>query len=488
MLALHRTLLGLLAFASTSLAVNTVTIQGQDFVDTVTKNRVMIIGVDYQPGGQGGYDPNVRADALSNGTVCLRDAALLQKLGVNTIRVYNVDPNANHDLCASIFNTAGIYMIIDVNSPQQSINRADPSSSYTVDYLTRIFAVVEAFKGYPNTMAFFSANEVMNDIDTGKSNPPYIRAVQRDLRQYIAKNSQRTIAVGYSAADVRPILQDTWAYLQCNANSTDDLSRSEFFGLNSYSWCGADATYQTAGYDQLVSMFQNSSVPVFFSEYGCNKPAGLARPFNEVQALYGPQMTSLSGGLVYEYSQEESDYGLVVINANGSITLRGDFDNLQNQYNKLNVTLLQSTAAGNTQITPPQCSASLITNSGFSKDFTVPAQPSGAAALINSGISSPNQGKLISTGDLNVKQQIYSSSGKLITGVAVKAVSGANTPGGENTSGSSGTSTSTSSGTASPSASKKAAAASLQVTEGVMMRILIVASAIALGSGLIWRP
>jgi 1,3-beta-glucanosyltransferase GAS3 len=66
-------------------------------------------------------------------------------------------------------------MIIDVNSPQQSINRADPASSYTLDYLNRIFAVVEAFKGYPNTMGFFSANEVMNDLDTGKSNPPYIR-------------------------------------------------------------------------------------------------------------------------------------------------------------------------------------------------------------------------------------------------------------------------------------------------------------------------
>jgi hypothetical protein len=66
-------------------------------------------------------------------------------------------------------------MIIDVNSPEASINRVEPWTSYTNDYLTRIFGVVEAFKNYPNTMAFFSANEVMNDIDTGKVNPPYIR-------------------------------------------------------------------------------------------------------------------------------------------------------------------------------------------------------------------------------------------------------------------------------------------------------------------------
>jgi hypothetical protein len=194
-------------------------------------------------------------------------------------------------------------------------------------------------------------------------------------------------------------------------------------------------------------------------------------------------MTALSGGLVYEYSQEESDYGLVVLNANGSVSLRTDFDNLQSQYNKLNITLLESTSAGNTQITPPQCSTSLITNSGFSQDFTVPTQPSGAAAVINSGISNPNQGKIISTGDLNVKQQVFSSSGKQIKGLAVKAVNNANTPSGENTSGG----TSTTSGSATPSASKKAAATSLEVTEGMMLRVLIVASAIVFGSGLIWR-
>lgn len=68
-------------------------------------------------------------------------------------------------------------MIIDVNSPfgGESINRADPASSYHVGYLTRIFGVVENFKGYPNTLGFFAANEVMNDVGSSKSNPPYIR-------------------------------------------------------------------------------------------------------------------------------------------------------------------------------------------------------------------------------------------------------------------------------------------------------------------------
>jgi hypothetical protein len=74
-------------------------------------------------------------------------------------------------------NAAGIYMILDVNGPfaGESINRAEPWTSYHEGYLKRIFGVVENFKGYPNTLAFFSANEVMNDQATGEVNPQYIR-------------------------------------------------------------------------------------------------------------------------------------------------------------------------------------------------------------------------------------------------------------------------------------------------------------------------
>lgn len=117
-------------------------------------------------------------DVLIDGKACLRDAALMQKLGVNTIRVYNIDPKQNHDDCMSIFNAAGIYLIIDVNSPfsGESINRAEPWTSYHKGYLERVFRVVENFKNYPNTLAFFAGNEVINDVKSGEFNPPYIRA------------------------------------------------------------------------------------------------------------------------------------------------------------------------------------------------------------------------------------------------------------------------------------------------------------------------
>lgn len=259
--------------------------------------------------------------------------------------------------------------------------------------------------------------------------------MQRDLKEYIAKHSSRTIPVGYSAADVRDVLQDTWEYLQCDINGDGtDTSRSDFFGLNSYSWCGATATYETSGYDQLVAIFENSSIPVFFSEYGCNLPAGQPRVFDEVQALYGVNMTSLSGGLVYEFSEEPDDFGLVVIASNGTINILQDYVNLQGQYDKLNLKLLESTSAASSSSNPPACSSSLISNSSFSSNFTIPATPSGGADLISNGISNAPSGTIVTPSSLSVAYPVYGVNGQLISGLAVKSVSSANTPGNATTS------------------------------------------------------
>lgn len=43
---------------------------------------------------------------------------LTHSLGINTIRVYNLNPYLNHDECASIFNAAGIYLALDVRNSQ----------------------------------------------------------------------------------------------------------------------------------------------------------------------------------------------------------------------------------------------------------------------------------------------------------------------------------------------------------------------------------
>lgn len=176
-------------------------------------------------------------------------------------------------------------------------------------------------------------------------------------------------------------------------------------------------------------------------------------------------MTSLSGGLVYEYSQEEADYGLVVINNNGSLSLREDFDNLQNQFNKLNVSLTQTTNASSTNIQPPECSADLITADQFSKNFTIPAVCPGCQDLIKNGISNPKNGKLVDVSNTKPTQAVYGSNGVQVQNLELAKLTEANTPGGQNLSPSgtgAGTGAGTASGTAAqPSATKTGSASSM---------------------------
>ena len=220
--------------------------------------------------------------------------------------------------------------------------------------------MVEAFKSYPNLLGFFSGNEVINQ-DSVSQVPSYIRAVTRDLKDYIAKQANRTIPVGYSAADVQQLLDPTWSYLGCNlANSTS--SKIDFFGLNSYSWCG-NSSFTTSGYNQLVAQFSNTTIPVFFSEYGCNIVS--PRIFTEVPVIYGPQMTGvLSGGLVYEWDQEVNNYGLINVNSNNTVTLLQDYNSLRAQYDTLNIQSLMAANSTATNLKPPTCSQDLITASG----------------------------------------------------------------------------------------------------------------------------
>lgn len=96
---------GLVALAASVVgAVKPLEVQGNNFVEPDSGNRFQIVGMAYQPGGSAGYNPEEGKDPLSHKDACLRDAALMQVLGINAIRVYNLDPNLNHDECASIFN------------------------------------------------------------------------------------------------------------------------------------------------------------------------------------------------------------------------------------------------------------------------------------------------------------------------------------------------------------------------------------------------
>jgi hypothetical protein len=281
-------------------------------------DRFYIRGLDYQPGGS-----SLLADPIADENGCNRDIPEFQKLGINTIRVYTVDNTANHDACMNALANAGIYLVLDVNTPKYSLNRLDPAPSYNNVYLQSIFATIDSFANYTNTLAFFSGNEVVNDGPSSAS-APYVKAVTRDMRSYIRARGYRQIPVGYSAADVDTNRLEMAEFMNCG---TDD-ERSDFFAFNDYSWCDP-SSFQISGWDQKVKNFTGYGIPLFLSEYGCNTNT---RKWQEVSALYNTEMTSVySGGLVYEYSEEGNNYGLGTINGN-TYTENQDFQALMQAF------------------------------------------------------------------------------------------------------------------------------------------------------------
>lgn len=115
-------------------------------------------------------------------------------------------------------------------------------------------------------------------------------------------------------------------YMNCGP----DDERSDFFAFNDYSWCDP-SSFTKSGWDNKVDMFKDYGLPLFLSEYGCNTNE---REWQEVSALYSTKMTGVySGGLVYEYSQEDSDYGLVKIDGDDLKEL-SDFDALKTAFEK----------------------------------------------------------------------------------------------------------------------------------------------------------
>jgi hypothetical protein len=88
-----------------------------------------------------------------------------------------------------------------------------------------------------------------------------------------------------------------------------------------------------------LKTFSNTSIPIFFSQYGCNLGACGKRIFQETAAIYSPAMTSVfSGGIAYEFYNSKENrtghwgYGLTqeetAIVGRG-LTKLADFDSLK---------------------------------------------------------------------------------------------------------------------------------------------------------------
>ncbi|KAF2716982.1 carbohydrate-binding module family 43 protein [Polychaeton citri CBS 116435] len=315
---------------------------GQHFFYSNNGSQFYMKGVAYQQNYQanGSVSPDAQiTDPLANADNCRRDIPIMKQIFTNVIRVYALDPTADHDDCMQQLADADIYVIADLSEPGTSIQSNDPD--WNVPLYNRYTSVVDAMNKYNNVIGFFAGNEVVS-AGNQTAAAAFVKAAVRDVKQYISDRAYRkSLGVGYATADV-PARDELAEYFACG----DESVQIDFWGYNVYSWCG-NSSYSASSYDTRVDFFRDYPVPVFFAEYGCNQNIDggpYRRPFSEVGTLYGDEMTEVfSGGIVYEYFNDENEFGLVSIDGS-SVSPYPDFTSLSSQLATISPSITQSSA------------------------------------------------------------------------------------------------------------------------------------------------
>lgn len=99
-----------------------------------------------------------KRDNLKDAEACRRDAALMKLLGINLILAWgDLDLNAYHDDCFSIFNAVQIYVLLYMPYDINQDYLKDPASIYAEDKLRKIFQIIDVVKNYENLLGILLA-------------------------------------------------------------------------------------------------------------------------------------------------------------------------------------------------------------------------------------------------------------------------------------------------------------------------------------------
>ncbi|KAF0720416.1 Aste57867_346 [Aphanomyces stellatus] len=316
--------LGSVAVAAAAVvnAISPIEIKGTRLFETETGKPFQVKGVDYYP------RPNAGKDDVNNHDFFTDDYEATWRphikefiaLGVNTIRLYAVDPSQSHDKFMCAMSAAGIYVVVDLAASCDgcAVGKELYPTCYPPALKTRGQQIIAAFSKYNNVLAFSAGNEVNHVVKDMKTNAPCQKKFLRDMRAYIdsCATKMRYIPVGVVLADSDR--EANAIYYGCRSDPLDTLENAEWYGLNAYLQCDNGATTAVGpGYNKLLNDFKSYklSIPSIMTEYGClNKifPAVGAYAAQRTWMDAGWLLSStfvdvFAGGLAFEFSTENAN-------------------------------------------------------------------------------------------------------------------------------------------------------------------------------------
>jgi len=278
--------------------------------------RFFIRGVVYQP--KDITQRGIINDPISDDRILEleRNIVLLKELGVNTLHIYSIDNQKQHDKAMKLLESAGIYVVAGVCTPSCCINRMKPYESYNTANISSLLRTAGIMAAYPNTLAITAANELVNGRDNLHATP-VLKAVVRDLKRYLLCNSKtkgtRILPVGYCSAAV-PHINLTPGFLEYLYYG-DKEATVDFWSFAEYGWTGK-SNIQISGWNRMISRYENFAIPMFLSEYGAN--TSNIRSLDETRVLYSNLMAEVfSGGCIYELFDGANRYGLIAMPGDG---------------------------------------------------------------------------------------------------------------------------------------------------------------------------
>ncbi|GAB9472369.1 hypothetical protein Gpo141_00009550 [Globisporangium polare] len=303
-------------------------IKGYRFFNSASGEYFGVRGVNYYPRpNTGALDAN-NLDMFSKKFARLRtrDFPQFVALNANAIRLYAVDPDADHTDFMCELQAEGIYVMVDLGSSCEGceITSDAAPACYPASYKTRGEKIIAQFAKFDNVIGFSGGNEV-NHRSAGKglkANAPCQKMFVRDMRNYIASckdSGMRQVPVGLVTADSD---RDVNA-LYYNCQSSDlKYERAEWYGLNTYIQCDdIDDPKKAAGFNILRDSFKGHkySIPVILTEFGCTTDrfptvkgaTGIykgQRTFHDAAWMNSPDYSEyFAGGFAFEYSTENAN-------------------------------------------------------------------------------------------------------------------------------------------------------------------------------------